>query len=217
MEAPCDLQFEGCKEVELEKLQIYFCGENALLLDGTTSSAAISRPNPNKGAVSVPSIVVTDSDDQRRKGQWDWAFRNEYPGEKLVWYSCQQSLLNYKSRVSLFKGTTIRHFCGQRNHPLSWKSRCRLYMILVITASTCNVGCKPKEMNVYDSVFSETQVICKLFNAGSQFHKQVDWMNCGFFATVLALKIKILLYFQIKKKKHYRRTVIASYTHQIVK
>ena len=46
-----------------------------------------------------------------------------------------------------------------------------------------NMGCKPKEVNIYDSVFStvhkETQeVICNLFNAGSQvkvamkpFHK----------------------------------------------
>ena len=67
MEVPCDLRFEGCKE-ELEKLQKLldsFCGENALLQDGTTSSAAIPRPNPtirNQAAVPASSIIVTDSD-----------------------------------------------------------------------------------------------------------------------------------------------------------
>ena len=66
MEVPGDLQFEGRKE-ELEKLQKLldsFCGENALLQDGTTSSAAIPRPNPtilNQAAVPAVSIFVTDS------------------------------------------------------------------------------------------------------------------------------------------------------------
>ena len=66
-EVPCDLRYEGRKE-ELEKLQKLldsFCGENALLQDGTTSSTTIPGPSPttrNQSAVPAASIVVTDSE-----------------------------------------------------------------------------------------------------------------------------------------------------------
>ena len=59
---------------KLQKLLDSFCGENALLQDGATSSGTISRPNPNtsiqsQAVVPTSSIIVTDSytDSQDKK------------------------------------------------------------------------------------------------------------------------------------------------------
>ena len=203
MEVPCDLRFEGRKE-ELEKLQKLldsFCGENALLQDGTTSSAAIPRPNPtirNQAAVPAASIIVTDSDSPEKKRprladdietletDLETSILN---GEKLSDKACRiikaqflylrglQSTLLQSKKLSIILKEQVQVIHDRSDH---W-----------IVAS--NVGCKPKEVNVYDSVFStvhkETQqVICNLFNAGSQvkvamkpFHKQVGGMDCGVF------------------------------------
>ena len=68
-----------------------------------------------------------------------------------------------------------------------------------------NVGCKKKEVSIYDSVYSsinkETEnVVCGMFNAGSKmqvkmrpFQKQSGGMDCGLFAlaavTALAFNV----------------------------
>jgi len=56
---------------KLQKLLGSFCGENALLQDDATSSGTISRPNPNtslqnQAVVPASSIIVTDSDTDRK-------------------------------------------------------------------------------------------------------------------------------------------------------
>ena len=221
LEVPCRLQFEGSVK-ESDKLQRSldsFCGKDAQLQDDIdTKDSAVEASDQISSNVSTTSqelqaakgnVDLTVSPEKKRlkvdslhdcdmeKNILDGNKLTDIPINKALGIIKQQfpniqglqsTLLQYKGRKSVTKDQVqVIHDRGDH-----W-----------IVAS--NVGCKRKEVNIYDSVYSsvnkETEkVVFNIFTGGSKmtinmrpFQKQSGGADCGLFAlaavTALAFNI----------------------------
>ena len=210
LEVPCRLQFEGSvKESDkLQRLLDSFCGKDAQLQDDIdTKDSAVEASDQISSNVSTTSqelqaakgnVDLTVSPEKKRlkvDSLHDCDMeKNILDGNKLTGIpinkalgiikqqfpniqGLQSTLLQYKGRKSVTKDQVqVIHDRGDH-----W-----------IVAS--NVGCKRKEVNIYDSVYSsvnkETEkVVFNIFNGGSKmtinmrpFQKQSGGADCGLFA-----------------------------------
>ena len=232
LEVPCRLRFEGSVK-ELEKLQRLldsFCGKDAQLQDDIdtkdsaveasdqiSSNASTTSLNNEEPQAAKCNVDLTVSPEKKRLRvdslQCDHDCdmeKNILDGNKLTDIPINKALGIIKQQFPNIQGlqSTLLQYKG-----LQYKGRKRVIKDQVqvihdrgdhwIVAS--NVGCKRKEVNMYDSVYSsvnkETEnVVFKMFNGGSKmtinmrpFQKQSGGADCGLFAlaavTALAFNI----------------------------